>query len=151
MARPRILLADDHPQILSLLKTLLEPDYQVVGTANDGRSLIEAARALQPDVVLTDADMPALNGIEAVRQLHHLLPGCRVIVHSSHSEPHLIATALEAGAAAYLIKGTSQSLLSSIRTAVSHVWSSQEALVDDPASAYRPAFVRPHSSPSLAN
>ena len=75
MARLRILLADDHPQILMLLKTLLEPDYHVVGTAKDGASLIEAARALKPDLVLTDVDMPALNGLDAVRQLHQLLPG----------------------------------------------------------------------------
>lgn len=151
MARLRILLADDHPQILMLLKTLLEPDYHVVGTAKDGPSLIEAARALKPDLVLTDVDMPALDGIDAVRQLHHLLPGCRVIVHSSHSEPHLIATALEAGASGFLIKGSSQSLLSSIRAAVSHVWSNQEALAGEPASAYRPPVARPHSSPFLQN
>ena len=151
MARLRILLADDHPQILMLLQTLLEPDYHVVGTAKDGASLIEAARALKPDLVLTDVDMPALNGLDAVRQLHQLLPGCRVIVHSSHSERDLIATALEAGASAFLIKGSSQSLLSSIRTAVSHVWSNQEALAGEPASTYHPSQSRPHSSPFLAN
>lgn len=151
MARLRILLADDHPQILAVLQTLLEPDYHVVGTAQDGQSLIEAARALQPDLVLTDVDMPVLNGIDAVRQLHDLLPGCRVIVHSSHSEPDLIATALEAGASGYLIKGSSQSLLSSIRTAVNHVWTSHEALPDEPVPVYRRPMAKPHSPPPLAN
>ena len=49
MKRLRIVLADDHPQILSLLQTLLEPEYDVVGTAEDGQSLIAAAQALRPD------------------------------------------------------------------------------------------------------
>jgi DNA-binding NarL/FixJ family response regulator len=147
MARLRILLADDHPRTLTLLKTLLEPDYHVVGTARDGPSLIAGARALQPDVVLTDVDMPSLNGIDAVRQLHDLLPACRVIVHSSQSEPELITTALEAGASGFLIKGSSQSLLSSIRTTVSHIWSSQEAL---PPSDYQSMAATP-SPRTLAN
>ena len=70
MRRLRILLADDHPQILNLLQNLLEPDYRVVGTAEDGQSLLATAQALKPDLVLTDVDMPALNGIDAVRELH---------------------------------------------------------------------------------
>lgn len=127
MRRLRIVLADDHPQILSLLQVLLEPDYKVVGTAEDGQSLLAAAQALRPDVVITDIDMPFLNGIEATRELHKLLPDCRVIVHSSHSEPEIIAAALAAGASGYLIKGSSQSLISSIRSVIRHVSAHDDA------------------------
>jgi DNA-binding NarL/FixJ family response regulator len=148
MKRLRIVLADDHPQILTLLQTLLEPDYHVVGTAEDGQSLIAAAQALRPDVVLTDVDMPVLNGIDAVRELHRLLPDCRVIVHSSHSEPEIMAAAFEAGASGYLIKGSSQSLVSSIRTVVRHVWKGETSLTDGPPP-YRRSSGRTPAQSSL--
>ena len=126
MRRLRIVLADDQPQILTLLRTLLEPDYQVVGTAEDGQSLIAAVQALRPDIVLTDVDMPVLNGIDATRELHKTLPDCRVICHSSHGEPETMAAAFAAGASGYLIKGSSQSLISSIRTVVEQVWNNEK-------------------------
>jgi len=134
MGRLRILLADDHPQILRLLQTILEPDYRVVGTAEDGRSLLAAAQALKPDLVLTDIDMPVLNGIDAVRELHKLLPDCCVIFHSSHCEPEIMATAYKVGASGYLIKGSSQSLLSAVRATVQQVWKTTGA-----AAAGQPA------------
>jgi DNA-binding NarL/FixJ family response regulator len=126
MSRLRIVLADDHPQILSLLQLLLEPDYKVVGTAQDGQSLIAAAQTLRPDLVLTDIGMPILNGIEATRELLKHVPECRVIIHSSHSEPDIMAAAFAAGASGYLIKGSPQSLLSSIRAVVRHVSTDDE-------------------------
>jgi len=137
MRRLRILLADHQPQILALLQALLEPDYKVVGTAEDGQSLIAAAQALRPDVILTDVDMPALNGIEAARELHQALPRCRIIFHSAHNEPEVMAAAFAAGASGYLIKGSSQSLLSSIRTVVRHVSMNEQELVQ----SRTPAFV----------
>ncbi len=137
MKQLRILLADDRPQMLALLQLVLEPDYTVVGTVEDGQSLIAAAQALRPDLVLTDIDMPLLNGIEATRELRTLLPDCRVIVHSSHDEPGVMAAAFAAGASGYLIKGSSQSLLSSIRAIVQHVWNqSGTQSMDDPATAH---------------
>ena len=139
MKRLRILLADDHPQILTLLQSLLEPDYRVVGTVEDGQSLLAAAQALQPDLVLTDIDMPVLNGIEAVRELHRLLPDCRVIFHSSHSEPEIMAAAFEAGASGYLIKGSSQSLLSAIRTVIRHVSLNNPSVAAKGQPVYRPS------------
>ena len=136
MKRLRIVLADDHPQILSLLQTLLEPEYDVVGTAEDGQSLIAAAQALRPDLVLTDVEMPVLNGIDAVRELHKALPDCRVIFHSSHAESEVMAAAFQAGASGYLIKGSSQSLVSSIRTVVRHVWNSHAPLDGERVPTY---------------
>lgn len=127
MKRLRIVLADDHPRIVTLLKALLEPEYRVVGTAADGQSLLTAAFALRPDIVLTDVDMPLVNGIDAVRDLHRKLPDCRVIVYTSRTEPEIMAAAFAAGASGYLIKGSSQSLVTSIRAVVRHVCQSQSS------------------------
>jgi DNA-binding NarL/FixJ family response regulator len=122
MRRPRILLCDDHPAILTLLHYLLEPHYHVVGTAEDGQSLVAAAQALRPDIVFTDINMPHVNGLEATRELRKHLPGCHVIVHSSHDEPEVMAAAFAAGASGYVVKGSTNALESSIRTVIETVW-----------------------------
>lgn len=118
MRHPRILLCDDEPLMLSWLQSVLEPDYTMVGTTEDGHSLIAAAQALRPDLILTDINMPALNGLDALRELRPLLPECRVIFHTSRSESEVMAAAFLAGAAGYVIKGPSQSLCSSLRTVI---------------------------------
>lgn len=128
MKRLRILLCDDESQMLSLLQSVLEPEYAVVGTAEDGQALIAAAQALRPDLVLTDIEMPRMDGIEAVQELRKTLPDCRVIFHTSHDEPEVMAAAFSAGAAGYLIKGSAESLVSAIRTVVRHAWDRDEEL-----------------------
>lgn len=139
MRRLRVVLADDHPQILTLLQTLLASDYHVVGTAENGQALITAVQAVGPDFVLTDRDMPVMSGIDAMREIHKLRPHLPVIIHSSHSEPEVIAAAFEAGASGYLVKGSPHSLLSSIRTLVRHVW----AIHDLSKSSETPPYHRP--------
>lgn len=149
MTRLRIVLGDDHPQILTLLQAWLEPEHLVVGTAEDGQSLVAAAQALRPDLVLTDIDMPVLNGIDAVREIHRSLPACRVIFHSSHGEPEVMAKAFEAGASGYLIKGSVQSLASTIRTVIRHVWKQEEPFEGEPAVAYQAPSATPPAGSTL--
>ena len=79
MRKPRILLADDHAIVLEGLKSLLQNEFQLVGTAEDGRSLLEAATNLDPDVILLDISMPRLNGLEAARSLHRANSKAKVI------------------------------------------------------------------------
>jgi DNA-binding NarL/FixJ family response regulator len=118
MRRLRVVLADDHPSILSWLRTLLEVEYDVVGTAENGRSLVATVEAVRPDFIVSDIDMPVMDGIKAVREIHRMFPEVRVIFHSSHSEPEVIAEAFGVGASGYLVKGSSHSLVSSIRNLV---------------------------------
>lgn len=129
MERLRILLCDDQPELLGLLQRILEPDYQVVGTAEHGLSLLAAAHALRPDIVLTDINMPLLNGLEAARELRKQLPDCRIIFHSSHDEPEILAAAFSAGASGYLIKSPSHTLRSTIRAVIQSAWDSTESNV----------------------
>lgn len=102
--RPRILLADDHPMMLAGLRKLLEPEHEVVGTAMDGRKLLDIAKRLRPDLVITDVSMPGLDGIEATLMLQTAVPGARVLILSIHAEPSCVRAAFEAGAWGYLTK-----------------------------------------------
>jgi len=86
LRRPRVLLADDHRLVAEGLKSLLMAEFEVVGLVEDGYALIEAARQLQPDVIVADITMPKLNGIEALAPLRKDNPDIKVISESEH--PH---------------------------------------------------------------
>jgi DNA-binding NarL/FixJ family response regulator len=66
VSRPRILLADDHRMVAEGLRSLLSAEFDLVGVVEDGRALIEAARKLNPDVIVADITMPQLNGLDAM-------------------------------------------------------------------------------------
>jgi DNA-binding NarL/FixJ family response regulator len=104
MRRPRVLLADDHPMMLEGLRKLLEPESEVVGMVADGHALLEEAKRLLPDLVIADISMPGLDGIEATRRLQAVLPGLRILILSTNTEPSWVRAAFEAGACGYLTK-----------------------------------------------
>ena len=102
--RPRVLLADDHTLVTEALAGLLEPRFEVVGTASDGRALLTMAKELKPDVVLVDIAMPMLDGIQAGRQVREALPACKLIFLTMAQDADLAAEALRIGASAYVLK-----------------------------------------------
>jgi DNA-binding NarL/FixJ family response regulator len=104
MKRPRVLLADDHQMLVDALKSVLEPRCEVVGSVTDGRSLLEAAERLQPDVIVLDIAMPQLNGLDAGRKLQQKMPGIKLIFMTMNEDPYLIGEAFRAGASAFLLK-----------------------------------------------
>ncbi len=118
MARPRILLADDHTLVLEGLRKLLEEDFELVGTVEDGRTLVSLAQELEPDVVVLDISMPQLNGIDAARQIHKLVPNCKLIFLTMHTNPHYAQEAFQAGASGYLLKRSAASELTQAIQAV---------------------------------
>ena len=111
MGRPRILLADDHTLIVEAFKKLLEPEFEIVGTAPDGRKLLQVAPTLRPDVVLLDLGMPMLNGFDAGRQLKKLLPNVKLIVLTVNEDYDLAVEALGEWASGYLLKNSASSEL----------------------------------------
>ena len=111
MKKARVLLADDHRIVIEGLKKLLEPEYDVVGTVEDGRALIAAVEKLQPDVVVADISMPHLNGIEAVRQIRKKDPQIRVVILTMHQDVQYAARAFEAGASGFVLKVSAPSEL----------------------------------------
>src|SRR5581483_9454820 len=104
MPKLRVLIGDDHALILSGVKGLLERHYDVVGTAADGRQLVDAAMQLKPDLVVLDVSMPELNGIEAAKQIHAAVPATNMIFLSMHTSPIYVRKAMEAGASGYVLK-----------------------------------------------
>jgi DNA-binding NarL/FixJ family response regulator len=115
---PKILLADDHPMMLEGLQEILSPDFEIVGTAADGRALVELAEARRPDMVIMDISMPVINGIEATRRLRGLLLETRVLILSIHTDPEWVRAAFDAGASGYLTK---DSAAKEIETAIREV------------------------------
>jgi len=105
MKKIRLLLADDNSDLLQLLACLLSDRSQIVGTVQDGRALLTAAAELRPDVVISDIDMPIVNGFEAARQLWELLPHTKIILMSGHDDSEHVAGAFASGACAFVSKG----------------------------------------------
>ncbi len=115
----RILLADDHRIVRDGLKTLLEkqPDMEVIAEAEDGRTTVNLARKLLPDVIIMDITMPDLNGIDATRKIVSETPNAKVIALSMHSDRRFVSGSLEAGASGYLMKDCAfEELVSAIRS-----------------------------------
>jgi DNA-binding NarL/FixJ family response regulator len=118
MKRVRLLIADDNPQILQFLSDLLSDDFCIVGTVSDGRALVAATMELRPHIILTDIDMPTMNGLDAVRQIETLMPEIKVVFLTAHEEPEYVAAAFAAGASAFLSKNGGQDLRRRIRAII---------------------------------
>jgi DNA-binding NarL/FixJ family response regulator len=116
----RVMMADDHTLVLAGFQKLLETECDIVGIAEDGRTLVTEAEQLRPDVILLDISMPLLNGLDAARQLTKVTPDTKIIFVTMHANPEYVREALSAGASGYLLKKSAASeLLPAIRTVVS--------------------------------
>lgn len=135
MKRTRILLADDHPQIRELLRVILEPEFKVVGAAEDGEILLQYAQSLQPDVIISDINMPKVDGLQAARLLKDIAPHTRVIFLTAHAEPSYVAAAFAAGAAGYLVKGATTDLVGSLRSMIGSLHADKVVPYVPPAQA----------------
>ena len=107
MARPRVLLGDDHVMFCEGLRSILEPHFEVVGIAENGQELVAAAERLQPDVVVADISMPLLNGIGAARKLQKTKRPPKIVFLTMHADPTFATEAFRAGASGYVLKSSS--------------------------------------------
>ena len=100
----RVLLADDHRAMQDRVRALLEPEFDVVGAAEDGRALVDMARMLNPDVLVVDVSMPELNGIDAVREIKRAGSTAKIVFLTVHEDPEILELCFDVGAQAYVIK-----------------------------------------------
>jgi DNA-binding NarL/FixJ family response regulator len=100
----RILIADDHRLLADACKTLLEPEFQVVGVVTDGRCMIRSAAELKPDIIILDIYMPQLNGLDAAVQVKRNLPGVKLVFLTMTMAADVAAEAFRRGASAFVLK-----------------------------------------------
>ena len=113
----RLLLADDHRLLADACKTMLEPEFQVIGVETDGRSLVKSVLTLKPDVVVLDISMPHLNGLDAAQQIKQKLPSVKLVFLTMNQAPEIAADAFRRGASGYVLKqSAAEELVSAIRT-----------------------------------
>src|SRR4029078_10014701 len=106
MKRPRVVLADHHTLILDALKHLLEPEFEVVGMFADGGALMEGAPALNPNVIVLDIGMPAMNGLNAGERLKQAIPLVKLVYLTMNHDPDMAGGGLTLVASAYLLKNS---------------------------------------------
>ena len=117
--RARLLIADDHTLLAEACKNLLEPEFDVVGIADNGRALLQLAAELKPEIVILDIAMPQLNGLDAGKQIKHLLPATKLVFLTMNMSPEVAAEAFRRGASAYVVKSSAASdLVRAIRRAL---------------------------------
>ena len=113
--RPRVLLADDYPDMVKAVSRLLALDCEIVGTVPDGSGLLEAAQRLAPDVIVLDVNLPKVHTLEACRTITRLNPDVKVVMFTAMEDLNIRQAFLAAGAAAFISKIASEDLLSTIK------------------------------------
>ena len=104
MTGRRVLLADDLTAVLSAVATLLQDSFEIVGMASDGRTALDTALALQPNLVVLDISMPDMSGIEVARELKRRGCRSRIVFLTVHEDEDIRATCLAAGGLGYVLK-----------------------------------------------
>lgn len=120
--KSRIVIAEDHTILREGLRSLLShnPEFEIVGEAEDGREAIQCVEKFKPDLILTDLSMPRMNGMEAIREIKRQSPKTKVLVLTVHKTEEYILSTLKAGADGYLLK---ESTHAELMTAVKKVLS----------------------------
>ena len=100
----RILLADDNPAILDMLKRMLQKDFEIAGAVNNAASVLREAPELKPDVIVLDVSMGDLNGFDVTRQLRATKSTAKIVFLTVHEDFEFIRAAFDAGASGYVFK-----------------------------------------------
>ena len=117
--KAKLLIADDHTLVAEVCRSFLEPEFEVVGIASNGRSLLALAAELKPDAVILDIAMPQLNGLDAGEQIKRMVPGTKLVFLTMNVAPEVAAEAFRRGASGYVVKtSAADELVRAIRRAL---------------------------------
>jgi DNA-binding NarL/FixJ family response regulator len=117
--RHRIVIAEDHTILREGLRALLtsDPEFDIVGEAEDGLDAIKSVKSLTPDVVIMDLSMPKMNGVAAIKEIKRITPDTKIVVLTVHKNEEYILAAFQAGSDGYVLKYAGhEELVSAIRT-----------------------------------
>jgi DNA-binding NarL/FixJ family response regulator len=104
VSKIRIVVADDHEEMLSLVKEVLEPEFEVVAAVRDGRDLLQAVKNFKPDVIIADISMPEMSGIEVTRIILEADFDAKIILLTMHTDRSMAEVGISAGAKGYVFK-----------------------------------------------
>jgi DNA-binding NarL/FixJ family response regulator len=107
---PTVIVVDDHAVIRRGVQGILQsfPEWQFCGEAADGREAIKLAETVRPEIIIMDVSMPLLNGLEATRIIHDILPDTKILLLTLHSSTELVRSAFRAGARGYVLKSDAE-------------------------------------------
>lgn len=133
----RVLIVDDHPMVAEGIQSILESydDIEVVGIPSNGEEAVAQARALNPDVILMDLNMPKLGGLSATEIILEEAPKTRILILSMHDSPEYISSALSHGAMGYVLKDVPTE---EIRQAIDAVMSGETYLCTGAEGSLKP-------------
>ena len=104
---PSLVIADAHRLFVAGLSKLLAGEFRIISTVSDGRSLVEAAQRLRPDLILTEVAMPLMNGLEAIHRIRRAMPSMRIVCITSNSDDDTIRECFQKGASGFIPKTAS--------------------------------------------
>jgi len=107
---PRVIVVDDHAVIRRGVQGILQasPEWELCGEAENGQEAIKLAESVKPEIIIMDVSMPGLNGLEATRIIHNILPDTKVLLLTLHSSSELVRSAFRAGARGYVLKSDAE-------------------------------------------
>jgi DNA-binding NarL/FixJ family response regulator len=104
MHKIKIVVADDHEEMLSIINEVLQPEFEVVAAVRNGRDLLQAVKNFKPDIIIANINMPEMSGIEATRRIVEEDFEARIILLTMYTDRYMVERGISAGAKGYVFK-----------------------------------------------